>query len=164
MLNIIHETTTEGVQKDGPASPPAVIDYDAHDLRRRTIGIRSATLIYGGLMNQRNLEQQSNEETCKFFVLEVKWGGVDQVRKANVTTQEASEEVYTKRRLTIWEVMDIVCKPCKRFSVDEMDTTTIFDSLGQWIEKRTDLVNIDEKRETFGTPESGTSPTTLLNT
>lgn len=38
-------------------------------------------------------------ETCKFFVLEVKWGGVDQVRKANVTTQEASEEVdymYTK--------------------------------------------------------------------
>lgn len=42
-------------------------------------------------MNQRNLEQQSNEETCKFFVLEVKWGGVDQVRKANVTTQEASE-------------------------------------------------------------------------
>lgn len=138
MLNIIHETTTEGFQKDGPASPPAVIDYDAHDLRRRTIGIRSATLIYGGLTNQRKLEQQSNEETCKFFVLEVKWGGVNQVRKANVTTREASKEVdymYTKRRLTIWEAMDIVCKPCERFSVDEMDTTTIFDSLGQWIKK-----------------------------
>lgn len=62
MLNIIHETMTEGFQKDGPASPPAVMDYDAHDLRRRTIGIRSATLIYGGPTNQQNLEQQSNEE------------------------------------------------------------------------------------------------------
>lgn len=62
MLNIIHETMTEGFQKDGPASPPAVIDYDAHDLRRRTTGIHSATLIYGGLTNPRKLEQQSNEE------------------------------------------------------------------------------------------------------